>query len=494
MISETSTDLHGNSTTSRAKTVMPQDNDNLNALVRSWQRVAARLKAELGEEVFSSWFARVEVEGFDGATLTLSVPTRFLKSWINGHYGEKLRIAWQAEIPKVMRVDVRLRQPQPHRQQEAVSAEAMAAPAAGSQAARDQQPAQVPANSEWAQGLDPKLTFDSFVVGRNNRVAQAGARQVAEARPGDPVLFNPFFVHANVGRGKTHLLQAIAWRALESRRKVMYLTAEDFTFRFVSALKSKDSIGFKERLREIDILLIDDLQFLRGTMTQQEFCHTLNTLIDAGKQIVVAADRAPVDLEALEERVRSRLSGGLVVEIGALEKSVRLDILHTKLKAARARHPDLVMPEEVLEFVAEHVTGNGRDLEGAFNRILAHNQLAQEPITLEFAETVIRDLVRAHEPRRVKIDDIQKVVARFYKVSRADLLSSRRAQTVVRPRQVAMYLSKTLTPRSLPEIGRRFGGRDHTTVLHAVRKIEGLMSKDNALVNDIDCLRRELEG
>ena len=472
----------------------PVDNDNLDALTRSWEKVAARLRTDLGEEVFTSWFTRVEPESFDGATVTLSVPTRFLKSWISGHYGEKLLSAWQAELPKAMRVDLRLRQPTPLKREtqeklsEAVETTAVTA------SFKAGVPLEAPANSEWAQGLDQRLTFDTFVVGKNNRVAQAAARQVAEAAPGDPVLFNPFYCHANVGRGKTHLLQAIAWHAIQNRRKVMYLTAEDFTFRFVSAIKSKDSLSFKEKLREIDILLIDDLQFLRGTMSQQEFCHTINTLIDAGKQIVVAADRAPVDLEALEERVRSRLSGGLVVEIGSLEQSVRLDILQTKLKAAQMRHPGLTMPVEVLEFVAENVTGNGRDLEGAFNRILAHNQLAQEPITLEFAETVIRDLVRAHEPRKVKIDDIQKVVARFYKVSRSDLLSSRRAQTVVRPRQVAMYLSKTLTPRSLPEIGRRFGGRDHTTVLHAVRKIEGLMSKDSSLVNDIDCLRRELEG
>ena len=466
-------------------------------LADAWARVAQRLRAELGEEVFTSWFSSVEPEEFDGATLTVSVPTRFLKSWISGHYGEKLLSAWQSEMAKVMRVDIRLRQPMPlKRDTDARQVETAAAPANAlaakpfeAQVERD-----TGLSSEATAGLDARLTFDSFVVGRNNRVAQAAARQVAESQPGDPVLFNPFYVHANVGRGKTHLLQAIAWKALQLRRKVMYLTAEDFTFRFVSALKQKDAISFKEKLRDIDILLIDDLQFLRGTMTQQEFCHTLNTLIDAGKQIVIAADRAPIDLESLEERVRSRLSGGLVVEIGALEKTVRKDILVTRLNAAQTRHPELVMPDEVLEFVAENVTGNGRDLEGAFNRILAHNQLAQETITLEFAETVIRDLVRAHEPRKVKIDDIQKVVARFYKVSRADLLSSRRAQTVVRPRQVAMYLSKVLTPRSLPEIGRRFGGRDHTTVLHAVRKIESLMEKDQGLVNDVDCLRRELEG
>jgi chromosomal replication initiator protein len=470
-------------------------NDNGSQLLVSWSRVATRLRAELGEEVFSSWFARVEPEEFDGATLILSVPTRFLKSWISGHYGEKLLSAWQQELPKVMRVDLRLRQPTPLKR-DVQDAPSQNPPQISqlSSAASFTHEAPAAQSSELTQGLDARLTFDCFVVGRNNRVAQAAARQVAEAQAGDPLLFNPFYVHANVGRGKTHLLQAIAWQALQSRRKVMYLTAEDFTFRFVSALKSKDSLSFKEKLRDIDILLIDDLQFLRGTMTQQEFCHTLNTLIDAGKQIVVAADRAPVDLETLEERVRSRLSGGLVVEIGALEKDVRIDILNTKLKSAQLRHANLEMPEEVLEFVAENVTGNGRDLEGAFNRILAHNQLAQEPITLEFAETVIRDLVRAHEPRKVKIDDIQKVVARFYKVSRADLLSSRRAQTVVRPRQVAMYLSKALTPRSLPEIGRRFGGRDHTTVLHAVRKIESLMAKDQTLVNDVDCLRRELEG
>jgi chromosomal replication initiator protein len=261
----------------------------------------------------------------------------------------------------------------------------------------------------------------------------------------------------------------------------------------VAALRAQTAIAFKESLRGIDVLVIDDLQFLQGRNTQAEFCHTLNALIDAGRQVVIASDRPPSDLESLDERVRSRLAGGLVVEMGALGEELRLEILKSRVAAARQYHSGFDVPPPVLGFIAKTVTHNGRDLEGALNRLLAHSKLTGQAVTLEMAEREVRDLIRPQEPRRVKIEEIQRIVARQYNVSRADLLSSRRTANVVRPRQVAMYLAKTLTLRSLPEIGRRFGGRDHTTVLHAVRKIENLVNNDGALAEEIELLKRQLQ-
>src|SRR5437667_6913744 len=342
--------------------------------------------------------------------------------------------------------------------------------------------------------LDPRLTFGSFVVGRSNTLAHAAARQVAEGRRGDAVMFNPLYIHAGVGLGKTHLLQAVTWAGNSgSERKVLYLTAEKFMYGFVAALKTQTALAFKEALRGIDVLVIDDLQFLQGKSTQAEFCHTLNALIDAGRQVVIAADRPPTDLESLDDRVRSRLAGGLVVEMGQLGEDLRLEILKTRVLAARQYHPSFDVPAPVLAYIAKSVTHNGRDLEGAINRLLAHNKLTGQPVTMEMAEREVRDLIRPQEPKRVKIEDIQRIVARQYNVSRADLLSSRRTANVVRPRQVAMYLAKTLTFRSLPELGRRFGGRDHTTVLHAVRKIENLVGTDSALAEEIELLKRQLQ-
>ena len=264
-------------------------------------------------------------------------------------------------------------------------------------------------------------------------------------------------------------------------------------FGFVSSLRTQTTLAFKELLRSTDVLLIDDLQFLQGKSTHAEFSHTLNAMIDAGRQVVVAADRPPLDLENLDDRVRSRLAGGLVVEMGALGEDLRMEILTTRVAAARLHHPGFDVPTAVLAHIAKSVANNGRDLEGALNRLLAVSKLTGQPITLELAEREIRDLIRPAEPRKVKIEEIQRVVARRYNVSRSDLLSSRRTANVVRPRQIAMYLAKTLTLRSLPEIGRRFGGRDHTTVLHAVRKIEGLVGNDGALAEEIETIKRELQ-
>jgi chromosomal replication initiator protein len=465
-----------------------------------WSRVKERLRASVGENVFSSWFGGMEIDSIGAETVKLSVPTRFLKSWVQSHYAEKLLGCWQSELPEIMRIELTVRSAMIRTLQAKPKPTEVPAPRhdlrdvrANGGELRGSAPVSAMHESLGGSPLDPRLTFETFVVGRSNTLAHAAAKQVSQARRGDPVMFNPLYIHAGVGLGKTHLLQSLAWAGnTTAERKVLYLTAERFMYGFVAALRAQNALAFKEALRTIDVLVIDDLQFLQGKSTQVEFCHTLNALIDAGRQVVIASDRPPSDLESLDERVRSRLAGGLVVEMGTLGEELRLEILKSRMTAAKQHHPGFDVPMPVLAFVAKTVTHNGRDLEGALNRLLAHSKLTGQPITLEMAELEVRDLVRPQEPKRVKIEEIQRIVARQYNVSRADLLSSRRTANVVRPRQVAMYLAKTLTLRSLPEIGRRFGGRDHTTVLHAVRKIENLVNNDTSLAEEIDLLRRQL--
>lgn len=467
-----------------------------------WLKVKEKLRAEVGEDIFQSWFARMDLERIEVNTAHLSVPTRFLKSWIQSHYTDRVLACWQGEHADIQKIDVSVRsamirtappKPKPpelvelHRDQRIGRLDIGELRAAYA-------PVSTGHDALGGSPLDLRLTFESFVIGRSNTLAHAAAKQVALARRGEPVMFNPLYIHAGVGLGKTHLLQATTWAGNNgAERKVLYLTAEKFMYGFVSALRTQTALAFKEALRGIDVLVIDDLQFLQGKSTQAEFCHTLNALIDAGRQVVIAADRAPTDLESLDDRVRSRLAGGLVVEMGPLGEELRLEILKTRVSAARQYHPSFDVPAPVLAYIAKSVTHNGRDLEGAINRLLAHNKLTGQPVTMEMAEREVRDLIRPQEPKRVKIEDIQRIVARQYNVSRADLLSSRRTANVVRPRQVAMYLAKTLTLRSLPEIGRRFGGRDHTTVLHAVRKIEGLVGNDTMLADEIEILKRQLQ-
>jgi chromosomal replication initiator protein len=466
-----------------------------------WSRVKSRLRSSVGEDVYTSWFARMDLEGVQEESVRLSVPTRFLKSWIQAHYAERVLSAWQAEMPEVHRIDLSVRSAvrcaMPAKEAP-VALDARRPEAINGRGAELRSTATAPVSaSHDALGgspLDPRLTFASFVVGRSNTLAHAAARQVAEGRRGDAVMFNPLYIHAGVGLGKTHLLQAVTWSGNSAgERKVLYLTAEKFMYGFVAALKTQTALAFKDALRGIDVLVIDDLQFLQGKSTQAEFCHTLNALIDAGRQVVIAADRPPSDLESLDDRVRSRLAGGLVVEMASLGEELRLGILKSRVAAARVHHASFDVPDPVLDYLARSITHNGRDLEGAINRLLAHSKLNNQPVTLEMAEREVRDLIRPQEPKRIKIEDIQRVVARQYNVSRSDLLSSRRTANVVRPRQVAMYLAKTLTLRSLPEIGRRFGGRDHTTVLHAVRKIEALVAKDTALSEEVESLKRQLQ-
>jgi chromosomal replication initiator protein len=473
----------------------------------AWRRCCERLRAELGEDIFNSWFGRLELESVAGGQARLSVPTRFLKSWIDTHYVGHITAALTAEIGPVARIVVVVRsstrpetmtnQPpcaqgsSPRPQPATLSEQDHSTPAARRAAAR----VPAPSTGEPLVGspLDRRLTFTTFQAGRSNQLALSAAQRVAEHSSGRTSAFCPLYVHSAVGLGKTHLLQAVAHTAASQGRSAIYLTAEKFMYGFVASLQSQTSIAFKERLRAIDLLIFDDAQFLQGKSIQAEFGHALNALLDAGRDVIVAADRPPNDLESLDERVRSRLGVGLCVEIGPLDEPLRLKILEARVTAARALQPSFELSPAVLAFVAHSIRSNGRDLEGAVNRLLAHTTLSGAPLTVEAAEVAIRDLIRAHEPKRVKIEDIQKLVANHYNVSRADILSSRRTAVVVKPRQVAMFLAKTLTMRSLPEIGRRFGGRDHTTVLHAVRKIEALSASDGTLREELDLLKRMLQ-
>ncbi|MHC2542032.1 chromosomal replication initiator protein [Sinorhizobium meliloti] len=359
--------------------------------------------------------------------------------------------------------------------------------AAAAVAAAPARPVQAPL---FGSPLDQRYGFDSFVEGSSNRVALAAARTIAEAGAG-AVRFNPLFIHSSVGLGKTHLLQAIALAALQSARapRVVYLTAEYFMWRFATAIRDNDALSLKESLRNIDLLIIDDMQFLQGKSIQHEFCHLLNMLLDSAKQVVVAADRAPWELESLDSRVRSRLQGGVAIEMEGPDYEMRLEMLKRRLEAARQDDASLEIPLEILSHVARNVTASGRELEGAFNQLLFRRSFEPQ-LSIERVDELLGHLVNAGEPRRVRIEDIQRVVAKHYNVSRQELVSNRRTRVIVKPRQIAMYLSKTLTPRSFPEIGRRFGGRDHTTVLHAVRKIEELISADTKLSHEIELLKR----
>ncbi len=479
----------------------------------AWARVKRRLRAELGEDVFASWFARLELEGVSGGAARLTVPTRFLKSWIESHYLDRVLATFRAECEGVTRIEVGVRGHSAP-QRPAAPVATSTGPATGTLARFQAKPAphaahapalapepepSAPARADSGSAgdlngtpLDPRLTFTSFVVGRSNALAHAAGERIAR-HDGEGALYNPLYIHAGVGLGKTHLLHGIGHAAREAGRRVIYLTADRFMYGFVNALKTQNALAFKERLRAIDLLILDDVQFIQGKSIQMEFGHTINALIDAGRQIVVASDRPPAELEALDERVRSRLAGGLVVEIGTLDETLRASILSARLEAVCAAHPNFEVSPAVIAYVARAITANGRDLEGAVNRLLAHATLTGSPVTVETAETAIRDLVRNREPKRIKIEDIQKLVASRYNVSRSDILSERRTAAVVKPRQIAMYLSKVLTLRSLPEIGRRFGGRDHTTVLHAVRKIEKQIGDDPVLGDEVELLKRMLQ-
>ena len=456
-----------------------------------WARTVVRLRTGLGEDVFNSWFGSLQLEAFSAGHARLSVSTRFLKSWIESHYQAKLIQALDAELDGVVCLEILARSTlTASTNTEGERFAAFGANQVSELSVHPKRRGERDGKIALSSPLDRRLTFASFVSGRANQLALSLAKKVSET--GDATV-SPLYIHAGVGLGKTHLLQAVAHAALARQQSVVYVTAEAFMYGFVNALRSQSALSFKEQLRSTEILIFDDAQFLQGRVIQNEFGHVLNSLIDAGRQVVIAADRPPSELDAVDERVRSRLAGGVCVEMQPFDESMRLKILEERVTAAKLAFPTLQAPPDVLAFIAGAVAPNGRDLEGAVNRLVAHAQLTATPITLALAEMAVRDLVKNREPKRVKIEDIQKRVAIHYNISRADLLSSRRTAAVVMPRQIAMFLAKSLTLRSLPEIGRRFGGRDHTTVLHAVRKIDRLCDANPALKDELEALKRNLQ-
>ncbi|TPW27901.1 chromosomal replication initiator protein DnaA [Martelella alba] len=475
-----------------------------------FERFCTSLKAQVGTDVYASWFGRLKLHSASKSVLRFSVPTAFLKSWINNHYIDLMTEIAKSDRPQLLKVEVLVRSATRSVRAVRKPETALKVPAPQAAPARpathrtvantptfsDPQPSSASrgngtASTVFGSPLDPYFTFDNFVEGGSNRVALAAARTIAESNGSASVRFNPLFIHASVGLGKTHLLQAIANAALASPAKprVVYLTAEYFMWKFATAIRDNDALTLKDSLRNIDLLVIDDMQFLQGKTIQQEFCHLLNTLLDSAKQVVVAADRASCDLESLDPRVRSRLTGGVTLEIDAPDYAMRLEMLKRRLELAKIEDPTIEIPESVLAHVAGKVTASGRELEGAFNQLLFRRSFEPD-LSLERVDELLVHLVGSGEPKRVRIEDIQRVVARHYSVTRQELVSNRRTRVIVKPRQIAMFLAKTMTPRSFPEIGRRFGGRDHTTVLHAVRKIEELLEKDQKLSQEVELLKR----
>ncbi|WP_207540361.1 chromosomal replication initiator protein DnaA [Sabulicella rubraurantiaca] len=463
-------------------------------LSTAWARIRGRLRQEVGDVEYRTWLRQMTLQGVEDGTALISLPTRFLRDWVRDHYGDRLRLLVQAEMPGMRGVELRVASARPAAAEAATPAEAplaesllvppapppaMAVPAAASNGA---------GGNEWVAPLDPRYTFDTFVVGKPNEFAHACARRVAEA----PAMagFNPLFLYGGVGLGKTHLMHAIAWALREGNPHlpVAYMSAEKFMYRFIAALRSHNTTEFKTQLRSVQVLMVDDLQFLIGKdNTQEEFFHTFNALIDAGKQIILSADKAPTDLSGIEDRLRTRLSAGIVADLHATTYELRLSILQ-----AKAHDAGVEIPPRVLELLARKIASNVRDLEGALNRLVAHAQLFGRPITLETAPEVLADILRSHD-RKLSIDDIQRKVAEHYNMRLTEMASARRSRAVARPRQVAMYLSKQLTQRSLPEIGRKFGNRDHTTVLHAVNKVTELMEADAAFAEEVTLIRKMLE-
>jgi len=442
---------------------------NIDGAKEIWQQVKQKLRQEAGKTVYNNWLDSLKLISYVNGKIEIASHSEFHKNWIEPRYGNRIKSLFKAANKEVKSVIFIVDESIPFKNQKGQGKKSN--------------------NLHFSSPLDPRYTFNKFVVGPSNDFVAAAAQRVAEA---EDVAFNPLVIYGGVGLGKTHLMHSIAWRIREinPNRQVVYLSAEKFMYQFVRSLRQQETMLFKEQFRSADVLMIDDVQFIAGKdSTQEEFFHTFNALVDQNKQIVVSADRSPADLEGIEERLRSRLGWGIVAEIHQTSYELRLGILQAKADDIKNSE----VPPKVIEFLAHKITSNVRELEGALKRLVAHSQLVGRPITLESTQDVLHDLLRAND-RRVTIEEIQKKVAEHFNTRLSDMSSARRARAVARPRQVAMYLSKQLTSRSLPEIGRKFGGRDHTTVMHAVSRIESLMNSDSAIADDLELLKRMLDS
>ncbi len=451
----------------------------------TWGRVRVELKKEVGKNNYLTWIEPLRFNTMEAGVAHFDVPTSFVGTWVKRNFGDRILHHFVKHGADVNRIEFNVAELRP--------AANVASPGATAPAPREDAPEPALGTIESGSPLDSSLTFETFVVGKPNELAHAAARRVAE---GGPVSFNPLFLYGGVGLGKTHLMHAIAWEASKRNPelKVLYLSAEQFMYRFVKALRDRSTLDFKDLYRSVDILMVDDVQFIAGkNSTQDEFFHTFNALIEQKKQIIISGDRAPGEIDGLEDRIKSRLQRGLVVDLHPTDYELRLGILQQKLDQHLAMGENIVIADGVLEFLAHRIASNVRVLEGAMTRLFAFGSLVGRDITLDVTQDCLADILRASE-RKVTVDEIMRKVSEHYNVRIADLLGPKRTRTIARPRQVAMYLAKTLTQRSLPEIGRRFGGRDHTTVIHAVRKIKELQDTDQRIAEDVVLLRRALES
>ena len=451
----------------------------------TWGRAQVELEKTVGGNNFKNWIDPLVFSEVRDGVAIFHVPTNFMGNWVNRNFGEQILRHLIEAGAKVQRVAFE------------VSGKAPVKPAARNHetksAAQISKPGRMSGDDLLGASLDERFTFDRFVVGKPNELAHAAARRVAE---GGPVTFNPLFLYGGVGLGKTHLMHAIAWE-LQKRNadlRVLYLSANQFMYSFVRALRDKQTMDFKQLFRSVDVLIVDDVQFLAGKEgTQEEFFHTFNALIDQGRQIIISGDRAPMDIKGLEDRIMSRLQSGLVVDLHPTDYELRLGILQQKVELYRQEYPGLVIDDGVLEFLAHRISNNVRVLEGALMRLFAFASLVGREITLELTQDCLADILRASD-RKVTVEEIQRKVSEHYNIRLSDLIGPKRVRVIARPRQVAMYLAKQLTTRSLPEIGRRFGGRDHTTVIHGVKRIEELKAHDHQIAEDVELLRRALEA
>ena len=446
---------------------------------RQWTDLKISLKKSIGENNFNNWLSPIDFSHVEEDVAIFTVPTNFLGNYVSQNFGEIIVAQISSKTTKINRIRFEV--------------DSKSNNLTGSQPSAPAHISYPKDNELTGAQLDKRFTFDAFVVGKPNELAHAAARRVAE---GGDVSFNPLFLYGGVGLGKTHLMHAIAWE-LSNRRpdiNVLYLSAEQFMYRFVQALRERKMMDFKQLFRSVDILMVDDVQFIAGKgSTQEEFFHTFNALVDQNKQIIISGDRAPGEIKDLEDRIKSRLQSGLVVDLHPTDYELRLGILQSKVERQKQQYPELSIDNNVLEFLALRISTNVRVLEGALTRLFAFASLIGRHITLEVAQDCLADVLRASE-RKITVEEIQRKVSEHYNIRLSDMIGPKRLRTYARPRQIAMFLSKQLTSRSLPEIGRRFGGRDHTTVMHGVKRIEELRAQDGQIAEDLEMLRRALEA
>ncbi len=452
-----------------------EDEQHQGGIDVSWPKITSELKKSLDKDTFQNWIKPIYFESHIDTSLTLSVPTRFLRDWIIKNYASVIKKAYMDQGHSIDKLAILVKE---NNNRIIPGTEVIY---------EDKDDDEDTYYDDISAPLDPKFTFDNFIVGKPNELAYAAAQRVAQS---EVVSFNPLFLYGGVGLGKTHLMHAVAWniKKRNPKKNVVYLTAEKFMYQFIKALRFKNIMSFKEQFRSVDVLMIDDVQFIIGKdNTQEEFFHTFNTLIDKKRQIIISADKSPADLDGLEDRLKSRLGWGLVADIHPLTYELRLGILQ-----AKAEQKSLKLKQEVMEFLANKITNNVREMEGALNRLAVHASIQESEISVDLVKDVLKDLLRTNS-RKITIDEIQKKVVEHYNIKLSDMHSPRRSRSVARPRQVAMYLAKSITTRSLPEIGRKFGGRDHTTVIHAIKTIEEIMVNDPNLAEDIELLTRILQ-